>query len=103
VEHSIGRWEGETLVIDTASFTPHRSRNGYIGTSSGTQKHLVERIALQEGGTRLSYSFELRDPEFLAEAVTASVEWAYRPDLGFVREPCDLGNATEFIKNQAQS
>jgi hypothetical protein len=95
--HSIGAWEGDTLVIDTAGFAPHRSGNGYLGTSSGAQKHLVERLTLVEGGTRLSYAFEMTDPEYLSEAVTGAAEWAYRPDLEFVREPCDLGNAREFI------
>jgi hypothetical protein len=94
--HSLGTWEGNTLVIDTASFAPHRSGNGYLGASSGPQKRLVERLALTDGGRKLSYAFELTDPEFLAETVTGSAEWAYRPDLDFVREPCDLGNAQEF-------
>ena len=94
--HSIGHWEGTTLVIDTRHFAEHRIGNGYRGIASGAQKHLVERLTLQDNGTRLSYSFELNDPEYLAGPVTGSAEWAYRPDLEFVREPCDLSNAQEF-------
>jgi hypothetical protein len=93
--HSIGRWEGETLVIDTANFAPHRIGNGYRGTPSGVEKHLIERLALVDGGAKLSYSFELTDPEFLAETVIGNGEWAYRPDLEFIREPCELDNARE--------
>ncbi len=58
--------DGSTLVIDTAHFASHKTGNGYTGVPSGPMKHLVERLALDEGGTTLSYSFELRDPEFLA-------------------------------------
>jgi hypothetical protein len=94
--HSIGRWEGETLVIDTTHFSDHRIGNGYRGIASGARKHLVERLTLLEGGTRLTYEFELMDPEFLAEPVTGGVEWAYRADLEFVREPCELDNARQF-------
>jgi hypothetical protein len=94
--HSIGRWEGETLVIDTTHFSDHRIGNSYRGIPSGSQKHLVERLTLIEGGTRLAYEFELTDPEFLAEPVTGAVEWGYRPDLEFVREPCELDNARQF-------
>lgn len=93
--HSFGRWEGETLVIDTANFSPHRTGNGYRGTASGLQKRLIERLTLVDGGKRLSYSFELTDPEFLAQTVTGTGEWVYRPDTEFTREPCELGNARE--------
>lgn len=94
--HSIGRWEGETLVIDTVNFAPLRNGNGYRGISSGPRKHLVERLTLNDDGTRLSYEFTLSDPDFLAEPVTGRAEWAYRADLDFVREPCDLVNAQLF-------
>jgi hypothetical protein len=93
--HSIGRWEGKTLMIDTANFLPHRIGSGYRGTASGVEKHLIERLALVEGGTRLSYSFELTDPEFLAQTVTGNAEWVYRPDKEFIREPCELDNARQ--------
>ena len=93
--HSIGHWEGETLVIDTAKFSPHRIGNGYRGIPSGLEKRLIERIALREGGTKLSYSFELTDPEFLAQRITGNAEWVYRPDMEFIREPCELENARE--------
>ena len=42
--HSIGRWDGDTLVVDTANFTDHRSPY-QIGVPSGGQKHVVERYA----------------------------------------------------------
>jgi hypothetical protein len=96
---SIGRWEGDTLVIDTTDFAPHRIGNGYRGLPSGPQKHLVERLTLHEDGKRLSYAFELTDPEFLAETVTGEIEWGYRPDLEFVREPCELDNARRFSED----
>jgi hypothetical protein len=94
--HSIGRWEDHTLVIDTTHFSDHRIGNGYRGIASGARKHLVERLTLLEGGTRLAYEFLLTDPEFLAEPVKGGVEWAYRPDLEFVRDPCELDNARQF-------
>jgi hypothetical protein len=96
--HSIGRWEGSTLVIDTTHFASHKTGNGYTGVPSGAMKHLVERLTLDEGGTTLTYDFELRDPEFLAAAVSGQVRWAHRPDLEFVPEECDLETARRFIK-----
>ena len=59
---SIGRWDGETLVVETIRFAPHRTGNGYRGVPSGSQKRLVERLTLQEEGKKLTYEFELSDP-----------------------------------------
>ena len=96
--HSIGRWDGDTLVVDTRRFSAHRTGNGYLGLPSGPQKHLVERFALAADGRSLLYRFELRDPQFLAHAVTGEVTWAYRPDLVLSALPCSLDNARHFLE-----
>ena len=93
--HSIGRWEGGTLVVDTAQFAPHRLGNG-AGLPSSAGKHLVERFALNGDGG-LTYSFELEDPEFLENRVTGSTQWIYRPDVEFTATPCDRDNAKRFL------
>jgi hypothetical protein len=93
--HSIGRWDGATLVVDTAQFAPHRLGNG-AGLPSGPRKHLVERFAVNPQGA-LSYSFEVEDPEFLKQPVTGATEWSYRPDVDYVPTPCDRDNAKRFL------
>lgn len=95
--HSIGRWDGDTLVIDTTRFADHEMGNAYAGVPSGPQKHLVEWLTVADDGKRLTYRFELSDPEFLDAPVTGEVEWAYRPDWEFVQQACDLQNARRFI------
>ena len=93
--HSIGRWEGDTLVIDTTHFEPHAMGHGF-GVPSGTRKRLVERLTLAEDGTRIAYRFEVSDPEFLAAPLTGDVEWSYRPDLAPALEGCDPEAARRF-------
>jgi hypothetical protein len=93
--HSIGRWDGSTLVVDTVAFAPHRLGNG-AGLPSGTRKHLVERFALNEQGG-LDYSFELEDPDYLKQRVTGTAQWLYRPDVEYVATPCDRENAKRFL------
>ena len=93
--HSIGRWDGGVLVVDTAQFAPHLLGNGG-GLPSGPGKRLVERFALNsEGG--LTYSFEVEDPEFLNQRVTGVSEWVHRPDVEFAVTPCDPDNARRFL------
>ena len=96
--HSIGRWEGGTLVIDTARFAAHRSGNA-IGLPSGPRKHLLERLTPNPDGKTLTYHFELKDPEFLAAPVTGDAQWAYRPDVKFAPVACDPANARRFTRH----
>lgn len=84
--HSIGNWEGDTLVVDTRNFADHRSPY-QIGVPSGGQKHVVERYTLPEGGTRMAVEFMLEDPEFLSEPMTHARELIHVPQLEM--EPFD--------------
>ncbi len=75
--HSIGRWEGETLVIDTAGFSSDPTSLG----PSSPSKHLVERLTLAADRRHLSYEFTLTDPDYLAVTISTHSTWDYRPDL----------------------
>ena len=88
-------WLCATLVVDTASFAPHRLGNG-AGLPSGERKHLVERFAVNAQGG-ITYSFELEDAEYLQAPVSGSADWLYRPDVEFVATPCDRTNARRFL------
>lgn len=86
--HSIGHWDGETLVVDTVLFADHRSANG-TGVPSGPNKHLVERFSLSEDGTRMIVEIELEDSDYLAEPFSATKELLYAPHLQLYRYGCD--------------
>jgi hypothetical protein len=86
--HSIGKWEGATLVIDTVAFTPHELGIGF-GIPSSAGKHLVERLTLAADGLQLRYELTIEDPEFLATPATYTALWEHRPDLALSGVPCD--------------
>jgi len=99
--HSIGRWEGDTLVVDTALFAEHRAPiygrpTRAEGVPSGLDKHVVEKFALSEDGTRIVIDFSLEDPEYLAEPFTGTVEWYYAPHFEMLGFDCDPENASRF-------
>ena len=60
---SIGRWEGQTLVVDTTNFTDERGYYGDAGGNFGWDRnlHLVERFRLLDADTLL-YQFEIDNP-----------------------------------------
>jgi len=61
---SIGRWEGDTLVIDTTNFVAdHHWIHDRLGIPASDALHIVERIRMIEGGRRLEIEFTLTDPK----------------------------------------
>jgi hypothetical protein len=95
--HSIARWEGNALVVDTALFAEHRNGT-FWSVPSSPRKHLTERLELDADGTGLTYRFQLEDPEYLTRPVTAEARWIYRPDIAYHAEPCDVDNARRFVR-----
>ena len=62
---SIGRWEGDTLVVDTRHFRGdhHWMDQGGVSVPAGEQLVIVERIQLVSGGTQLEIEYTMTDPE----------------------------------------
>ena len=94
--HSIGRWEGPVLVVDTTNFAAHSSGNR-AGLRSSPRKHLVERFELSSDRTHLTYSYVLEDPEYLAQPFAGSSAWVHRPDLTYTGYDCDAANARRYV------
>jgi|SRR5688572_21878462 hypothetical protein len=80
--HSIGRWEGDTLVIDTIGFEPDPSGIA-LNVPASPGKHTVERLTLTEDRLRLRYEVTVEDPVYLAGPATLTQQWDHRPDLEF--------------------
>jgi Family of unknown function (DUF6152) len=94
--HSFGRWEGDALVVDTASFLPHSQGNATT-LASGPRKHVVERFRPNPDGRSFTYSVLLEDPDFIEGSVGGDMQYRYRPDLDYSAVPCDLDNARRFL------
>ena len=94
--HSIGRWEGDVLVIDTTHFADNID-GSIFGIPSGAQKRLVERIALTEDGTQLTIAFVLEDPEYLQEPATGEIVLDHAPNETFALAVCDPESARRWM------
>jgi len=94
--HSVGRWDGDTLVIDTTNFADHRSPY-QNGIPSGSQKHVVERFRLIDDGARLEVEFTLEDPEYLVGSMSHRRALLYRPDTDMQPFNCDSEATRRFL------
>jgi hypothetical protein len=74
VGDSVGRWEGDTLVIDTAGF------NGYAeldarGQPTSAKLHTVERLTLSADGSSIDIEVTITDPEYYDAPFTIKRSW----------------------------
>lgn len=94
--HSVGRFDGKALVIDSANFAPNP-----IGFSmslpSGTGKHLTERLEVSADGKQLVYSGTMEDPQYLSAPYNFSGILEYRPEMELSNETCDFEAAQRFL------
>ena len=69
--HSIGRWEGDVLVVDTIGF-----KSGVLlpmeGTMHSGQLHVEERFTLDPAGNKLTRGFKAEDPAYWKTSYTGS-------------------------------
>jgi hypothetical protein len=64
--HSIGKWEGKTLVVDTIGFLPGYLDATFSGTKHSDKMHVTERFSLSEDGKTLNRAYTVEDPLYLA-------------------------------------
>ncbi|MGD8810291.1 MAG: DUF6152 family protein [Gammaproteobacteria bacterium] len=65
--YSVGRWEGDTLVVETVGTRPGQ-RLGVAGITNGPRLKITERIYLdEENPDVLHLDFTFEDPDALAE------------------------------------
>jgi hypothetical protein len=86
--HSIGWFEDETLVVDTALFTPADWGIG-AGVPSSADKHVLERYTLTEGGNRMQLEYTFEDPVYLTEPVAMSGTFFVDPGYPWQDYNCD--------------
>ena len=99
--HSIGRWDGETLMIDTVAFTPHGIGLGF-SVPSGTGKHLIERLDVDRrslAAALRAHGRGSRVPHTTPATYTAM--WDHRPDLA-PGSACDPENRSAFGRNRSR-
>jgi len=103
--HSIGRWEGDTLVIETASYSPG-VLNQYVEQPGQPTKGLlhsaalttVERLHLDAARQRLVLEVDMADPEFFSKPFPRATNEYAPSDLTIEPFNCAREGVTGTIK-----
>ena len=88
--HSVGRWEGDTLVIDTVGFND-KTRLDTIGHPHSDQLHVIERLKRTDP-MHLAYEVTVIDPKTYSEPFTNKRIFTLRPDWELMEYSCEENN-----------
>jgi hypothetical protein len=95
--HSIGRYEGETLVVETTNFTFDPDGLDDMGhIPSSTRKRLIERYSLRDPD-HLRLEVTIEDPLFLSGPFTYELEHERSAD-DITAQPCDPEAARQPLR-----
>jgi hypothetical protein len=76
--HSIGKWEGDTLVVDTVGINDRTWLDSY-GLEHSDKLHLTERFQ-KTGPDLIKYTVTYDDPVFFTKPWTATLNFARQKD-----------------------
>ena len=104
-----GRWEGQTLVVDSTNFidgawiSTHAGSGRLRGVSASSALHIVERFSrLDEGAIR--YQIDVDDPKTFASPWSATTLLKRDSDYALYEYACHEGNhAIELVLRGARN
>ena len=83
--HSIGRWDGDVLVVDTVGFLPGMLA---LEVAHGDALHVVERFALNSDGSVLTRDYTATDPDYFVGEYSGT-DPTPRSPVPFAADVCD--------------
>ena len=88
---SVGRWEGDTLVVDTQGVSD-RTWLDERGITHGRGMKVQERFRKIEDGKVLESLVRIEDPEYFTEPWFTRMTFSWRPDMRLSEYVCEENN-----------
>ncbi len=85
IGHSIGHWEGETLVVDTVGFNDSPVQQ----FPHSDELHEVERLRRIRDGNVLEIELTEEDPKAFTQPLTQTMYFKREPKLELIEHNCD--------------
>ena len=86
--HSIGWYEGRTLVVETVNVSPNLA-DDQLAIHNSDQARSIEHYTVSTDGRRLDVQFTIYDPVMLQEPLTIERPRILTPDVELERPPCE--------------
>ena len=86
--HSIGWYEGSTLVVDTVNVAANVAEDG-LNIHNVDHASSIERYTLSEDGRRLHMQFTLTDPAMFREPLVLERTRLFTPDVDLLDASCE--------------
>jgi hypothetical protein len=87
---SVGRWEGDTLVIDTIGFNG-LTRMDTLGHPLSNKLHIIEKFQRVDAG-HIRYEMIIDDPVFYTKQFSNVRTFTLRPDWQLIEYSCEENN-----------
>jgi hypothetical protein len=88
---SVGKWDGDTLVIDTIGFNG-KTRLDTVGHPHSDQMHIVERLKLTDAD-HIAYQVTVEDPKNYTRPWTNTrTFWRMKPGQELIEYSCEENN-----------
>jgi hypothetical protein len=103
---SVGRWDGDTLVVDTRHFRGdhHWMDQGGASIPAGEQLRIIERFKLLPGGKQLEIEYTMTDPEYWAGEWKSTKRFNRVNDVDIQEVSClpDLNDHLQSTRSKTQ-
>ena len=87
--HSIGQYEGSTLVVETRGILGSIFSPNIGGGAFTEQAWSIERYSRSEDGVWLQLEFSMNDPVMLIDPWTVTKRWLSTPDEIHIEDSCE--------------
>lgn len=95
--HSVGRWEGDTLVIDTIGLND-KTWVDSLATPHSSKMEVTERYRLTDGGKGLELIYTVNDPDTFTTVWSGKTIYS-RADVGLYEFVCAENNREQPTAN----
>jgi hypothetical protein len=96
--HSIAKWEGNTLVVDSIGFNSYGQLDE-LGNPNSSQLHVVERWTRSADGQQLTAVFEITDPVYYTEPFSYTREFHSVPGARVTDYDCAENPRSDDFEN----
>ena len=95
--HSIGRWEGDVLIVDTVGFLP-----GVVtgNTPHGEKLHVVERFSLDPKTVKMTRQYTAEDPAYFKGQISGQ-DIVQVADAPYTEDNCKDQTTLDYSKQTA--